>query len=69
MNTVTFTVPEAHKYEQNKTTTDTDYEHTNMSRRCRNNLKSPKFIKILKVIHWGLYFYSCVVKDCFIVQL
>ena len=39
----TFTVPEAHKYEINKTsTTDTDYEHMDTSRRCRNYLENPK---------------------------
>ena len=33
----TFTVPEAHKYEQNKTrTTDAHYEQMNTNRRCRN---------------------------------
>ena len=33
----TFTVPEAQKYEKNKTiTTDTQYEHINTFRRCSN---------------------------------
>ena len=53
----TFTVPEAHKYEINKTsTTDTDYEHMNTSRRCRNYLKSPKFIKSLNIHSLGSIF-------------
>ena len=34
----TFTVPERHKYETNKTsTTDTDDKYMNTGRRCRNS--------------------------------
>ena len=61
MNTLynTITVPEAHKYEINKTsTTDTDHEHMNTSRGCRNYLKSPKFIKSLNIHSFtGVYIF------------
>ena len=59
MNTYnTFTVPVAHKYEINKTsTTETDYEHMNKSRICRNYLKSAKFIKKFKYSFTGVYIF------------
>ena len=71
MNTLsnTFTVPETHKYEINITSTiDTDDKYMNTSRRCRNS-KALNSSKVSIFIHWGLYFYSFIVKYLFIVQL